>query len=83
MHQEYYSSTWHNNTHIVDVHMLYMCPQNEVKERRQRERSSQLAMTNPCKVAALRKKFLDTAMTYIGVPYARRYHEPECTILQS
>jgi len=26
----------------------------------------------------LREKFLQTALTYIGVPYARKYHEPDC-----
>jgi len=34
--------------------------------------------SDPTQMAILRKKFMDTARTYIGVPYAKRYHEPDC-----
>jgi len=29
-------------------------------------------------MTALRSKFLKQAMSYIGVPYAKRFHPPEC-----
>lgn len=34
---------------------------------------------DPIHMKTLRKKFLDRALEYVGVPYAQRYHPPECT----
>ena len=34
--------------------------------------------SEPKAMDELRTKFVETAMRYIGVPYARRYHEPSC-----
>ena len=31
-------------------------------------------------MAALRTKFLQRAMHYIGTPYARKYHDPDCEL---
>ena len=38
----------------------------------------QLERQNPERMAALRTKFLEQAMSYKGTPYAKRYHEPDC-----
>lgn len=40
----------------------------------------QLERKNPERMGALRTKFLEQAMTYIGTPYAKRYHEPNCVL---
>lgn len=46
--------------------------QKAVEEHARAERRSETAM------ATLRQRFLDTAITYTGIPYAQKYHEPEC-----
>ena len=53
--------------------------QNELKQRRcQQQQSAMAGHSDLSRMAALRRKFLETAMTYIGVPYAKRYHTPDC-----
>lgn len=48
---------------------------------RARQISVQLSLearSDPARMEGLRKKFLETAMSYMGTPYARRYHSPDC-----
>ena len=52
--------------------------QDELRERLAYERRSSEQRMNPQNMEQLRKKFLATALGYIGVPYAQRYHSPEC-----
>ncbi len=38
---------------------------------------------DPLHMKTLRKKFLARALEYVGVPYAQRYHPPECMYLST
>ena len=52
-------------------------PQEELKAAREtRAKAAALRGTDPAFTAALRGKFIDRAKSYLGVPYAQRYHEP-------
>lgn len=51
---------------------LFDC-QREIKAYAENKRST-------ISLHKLRKKFLDTALGYTGVPYARRYHGPDCKL---
>ena len=42
---------------------------------------NKLMRTDVERMAALRRKFLDQAMSYVGTPYARKYHEPNCELV--
>lgn len=52
--------------------------QLQLRERRSAEVAAREKRSDPEHMQKLRKKFLQTALTYIGVPYARKYHEPDC-----
>lgn len=47
----------------------------EMARLKQHERES------PEWMAALRTKFVEQAMSYIGTPYAKKYHEPNCVLI--
>ena len=42
------------------------------------EELAKIRRAQPEMMAALRKKFFEVAMSYVGVPYAKRYHQPDC-----
>ena len=42
------------------------------------ERQAASQRRDPLHMKALREKFLARALEYVGVPYAQRYHPPEC-----
>lgn len=42
------------------------------------ERQAASQRRDPLHMKALREKFLARALEYVGVPYAQRYHSPEC-----
>ena len=46
-------------------------------------RTLEVKNRDPKQMAALRNKFLKQAMTYIGIPYAKKYHEPDCVLWSS
>ena len=52
--------------------------QNELLQKRCQQQTAMAGRSDPTRMAILRKKFIDTAKTYIGVPYARKYHQPDC-----
>ena len=57
-----------------------MCDQQKeirIQRRRKLEKRSAESLDK------LRQKLLDTALSYMGVPYARRYHGPDCKPLLS
>lgn len=39
------------------------------------------ARRDPDRMRELREKFVDTALSYRGVPYAAKYHPPDCALL--
>ena len=39
------------------------------------------ARADPLRMSELRRKFLERAKSYMGVPYAKRYHPPECKLM--
>ena len=73
-----YSSS-HEVEQLANATSCMIVSQNELKQRRcQQQQSAKAGHSDPSRMAALRRKFLETAMTYIGVPYAKRYHTPDC-----
>ena len=48
------------------------------RELRERNRQRIQVERDEASLDRLRIQFLQTALSYCGVPYARRYHEPEC-----
>lgn len=50
--------------------------QDELRRRTLEEHSARLQRADPTSMAALRNTFLQTALSYLGVPYAQKYHEP-------
>ena len=48
--------------------------QKEIRLQQRRK----LEKHTPENLDKLRQKFLDTSLSYLGVPYARRYHGPDC-----
>ncbi len=49
---------------------------------RERLKVQEIQRAEPNQVPLLRKKFLDVAMSYIGVPYAQKYHTADCEYVQ-
>ena len=59
------------------------CFESEVLISQQQIRSTKQMLSRPLeeqanseRLTALRKKFVTQALKYLGVPYAKRYHEP-------
>ena len=52
--------------------------QRQLKERRRATRPETVPERDEASLERLRHQFLQTALSYCGVPYARRYHEPDC-----
>ena len=48
------------------------------KELREQNRARSRVPRDEAALATLRSLFLQTALSYCGVPYARRYHQPDC-----
>lgn len=44
-------------------------------EAKEMEKKAVEARSDPCLMWELRKKFVEQAKTYFGIPYAKRYHE--------
>ena len=49
-----------------------------MKRRMESEQKSREEKCDPIKMETLRGRFVEQAKKYIGVPYAKRYHEPDC-----
>ena len=48
------------------------------RELREREVSAAAEDRDEATVEQLRQQFLQTTLSYCGVPYAQRYHDPDC-----
>ena len=56
------------------------CPQDELKASKETRAKAAALRGGPAFTAELREKFIARAKSYLGVPYAQRYHEPSgCT----
>ena len=55
-----------------------LCAQKELLEKSKAREAAKQTDRDEATVERLRSKFLQTALSYRGVPYARRYHDPEC-----
>ena len=44
----------------------------------EKEMANQRERRDPARMAVLRTKFLERATTYMGTPYARKFHRPDC-----
>ena len=58
------------------IHRIISLQQKEIREEKFRQSQKRSAINSD----KLRKKFVDTALSYIGVPYARRYHGEYCEL---
>ncbi len=58
--------------------MILCVLQDELRERQRLEQLSLDARADPGRMAELRSKFLQRAKSYMGIPYAKRYHTPDC-----
>lgn len=52
--------------------------QRELREKSKAKELVRETERDGATLDCLRRKFLQTALSYCGVPYARRYHEPDC-----
>ena len=52
--------------------------QDEIRRERFLRKRRELRKATPEKMAALRRKFVEQAKKYYGVPYARKYWPPDC-----
>ena len=57
--------------------------QRELRERSKARDQAREVERDEATLERLRNKFLQTALSYCGVPYARRYHEPDCEFVGS
>lgn len=64
---------------IIDHVLSLFVFQDELRERLAMEQQAARQRRDPLHMETLRKMFLDRALEYVGVPYAQRYHPPECT----
>lgn len=58
--------------------MISIALQNELRDRSRAQAAAREQQRDQATMDSLREKFLQTALSYCGVPYARRYHQPEC-----
>ena len=52
--------------------------QTELREQSEAQAAARERQRAPATMDRLREKFLQTALSYCGAPYARKYHPPEC-----
>ena len=50
--------------------------QEKIRMTLQAERKAAERRCDPQQMAELRKKFVEKALQYLGVPYAKKFHEP-------
>ena len=60
--------------HLVAIHAL----QAELQRRKEATLRAEAQCVDREKIETLRKSFLEKVLSYTGVPYAQRYHEPTC-----
>lgn len=75
------ANAWLMQGMIKEITKLLFFLQDELRERLATEQQAAKRRRDPLHMEILRRKFLDKALEYVGVPYAQRYHPPECMYL--
>jgi len=69
-----------SDTPGLHISVLKLKLQEKLQLDSKKELIEQIHKRNPERIAALRKTFLERAMSYVGTPYARKYHDVDCEL---